>query len=330
MIPFSPSTRQPKRAAWSREKLLHERAIALGFSLEASSRASYSSALQSYLTFCHAHTLPIQPTADTLSFFVVYMSHHINPRSVSTYLSGICSQLEPYYPEIREIRNQRIVTRTLRGCMKMRAIPTSRKRPIARDELSKAIPTDPRPPHDDLLFAAILLTSFHGLMRLGENVWPDSHQLQDYRKVIMRSSVDVLDSSYSFTLPGHKADHQFEGNTVIIQKLNTPDDPHSVFRQYLHSRDSRFPHNPELWLREDGSIPTRNWFIPRLKRLFAGNVGGHSLRSGGATALALAGIPPHIIQAIGRWASDAFQAYIRKHPSILAAMIYNRNQTNQA
>jgi len=67
---------------------------------------------------------------------------------------------------------------------------------------------------------------------------------------------------------------------------------------------------------------TRSWFIRRLRHHFSSDVGGHSLRSGGATALAEAGVPPHIIQAIGRWASDAFQIYIRKHPVLLAAMLY--------
>jgi hypothetical protein len=302
--------------------LLHERAIALGFSLEASSRASYSSALQSYLSFCKSHGFDIKPTPDTLSFYTVFMSHHINPRSVSTYLSGICSQLEPYFPEVREVRTSKLVTKTLRGCTKMRAIPTKRKRPLGREELVNAIVSHPHPSFDDSLFAAILLTSFHGLMRLGESVWPDNQSLQDYRKVILRSSVHVASQSFSFTLPGHKADRLFEGNKVIIQKVNTHDDPHSAFTSYIRRRDAKFPHNPELWLREDGSIPTRSWFMKRLRHLFPGNVGGHSLRAGGATALALAGIPPHIIQAIGRWSSNAFQIYIRQHPMVLAALLY--------
>lgn len=40
-------------------------------------------------------------------------------------------------------------------------------------------------------------------------------------------------------------------------------------------------------------------------------VGTHSFRSGGASALSRAGAPPWLIQAIGRWKSDAYKAYVR-------------------
>ena len=44
----------------------------------------------------------------------------------------------------------------------------------------------------------------------------------------------------------------------------------------------------------------------------------HSLRIGGASALAAAGVPDYIIQTMGRWESLAFLMYIR-----LASSAYN-------
>jgi len=85
---------QPAQLAWSLEKLRHERAIAIGCTIEPRTAAAYSSALHSYLTFCSLHNLPCEPTPDSLSFFVVYMSYHIKPKSVENYLTGICNQLE--------------------------------------------------------------------------------------------------------------------------------------------------------------------------------------------------------------------------------------------
>ncbi|KAL1942047.1 hypothetical protein VTO73DRAFT_6577 [Trametes versicolor] len=61
-----------QRQRGGRDKLaVHERAIALGHALDKST--TYSSALNSYLTFCKIHSFPVDPTPDTLSFFVTFM-----------------------------------------------------------------------------------------------------------------------------------------------------------------------------------------------------------------------------------------------------------------
>ncbi|KAL1695678.1 hypothetical protein GGG16DRAFT_31373, partial [Schizophyllum commune] len=243
------------------------------------------------------HDFPITPTTDTLSFYVVFMSRHLKPKTVGVYLSGICNQLEPFYPNVRELRNSRIVSRTLTGCKKLYGSEERRKRALTRDELRALHPTySSAIAHDDMLFWAILLTGFHALMRLGELVCPDREALRDYRKIIMRSSVNISPTSFDFYLPGHKADRLFEGNRILLEKLDDLDDPYRAFKAYLNSRDTLFPYHAELWLRADGSVPTRGWFIRRLHHHFPTDVAGHSLRSGGATAMAEAGTPLHLIQ----------------------------------
>ena len=77
------------RTAWTKEHLVCKHAITLGHSIELLTCATYLSALQSYLTFCKLYNLLIEPTADTLSFYTIYMCHHIQPRSVASYLLGI-------------------------------------------------------------------------------------------------------------------------------------------------------------------------------------------------------------------------------------------------
>ena len=39
----------------------------------------------------------------------------------------------------------------------------------------------------------------------------------------------------------------------------------------------------------------------------------HSLRIGGATHLSAGGASPEVLQREGRWASDAYKAYVRSH-----------------
>ena len=91
--------------------------------------------------FVRMHNFPIDPTPDTLSFFTVYMSHHIKPSSVDNYLSGICQQLEPYFPSVRKARKSMICTRTLTGCKRLRGVPTKRKCALSMELLSNTIPT---------------------------------------------------------------------------------------------------------------------------------------------------------------------------------------------
>jgi hypothetical protein len=68
------------------ERLRHERALALGEAIDLSTRKSYGSALNSYLNFVLLHHLPIEPTDDILSLYVVWTAHYIKPDSVDSYL----------------------------------------------------------------------------------------------------------------------------------------------------------------------------------------------------------------------------------------------------
>lgn len=255
------------------------------------------------------------------------MSHHISPRTVDSYLSGICNQLESFYPDVRKIRNAPIVCRTLAGMKRLRNREVKRRRPISIDDIRRmADLLRASGDHDDMLFLAQVLTGFFALMRCGEMVWPDSVAKQDERKLSWRHTVRMTDNAHEFLLPGHKADRFFEGSRIIVQSLRAAEDPHIAFSSYLESRDARFRYKPELWLREDGSVPTYSWFRKRLASFFPGDdfIGGQSLRAGGATRLAELGATDDRIQAAGRWSSDAFRIYIRKNPIVLQSLIVDR------
>lgn len=323
-------TRQPTRAPWSHERLVHERAVALGNALDKSTFKTYGSALNSYLAFVKNHNLPVKPTEDTLSFFTVYMSHHINPRSVNSYLSGIVHQLEPYFPSVRAARNSRLVSKTLAGCMRRHSSPTQRKSALTLDDLGVVInhyrhSTD----HDDRLFVAMLVTGFFALMRLGELTFSDDTSLHNWRKVIRRASVKVSDSQYEFHLPAHKADKFFEGNRIVVRAQQYRHNPLEHFSSYLESRDRLHPLASPLWITKDGKVPSRSFFMSRLRLFFSKRIAGQSMRAGGATSLAEHGVSPSLIQAMGRWSSSAFLVYIRKNPAIIQGMLYARNNNNE-
>jgi hypothetical protein len=316
--------RQRKRERWSIERLRHERALALGEAIDLSTRKNYGSALNSYLNFILLHELPVEPTEDTLSLYIVWASSYIRPDSVETYLSGISHQLEPHFPDVRRARASYLVKRTLRGCKRLRGSPVQRKRALTLEDIGRVITYYASSTlHDDILFVCMLLTGFFALMRLGELAFPDDESIRDWRKVIRRDSVRLTSEQYGFLLPHHKADRYFQGNQVIVRKDQFQHDPLAIFISYLTSRDRLFPFSTPLWITSQGHVPTRSFFTHRLRLFFNKSVGGQSMRAGGATSLAEYGIPPSIIQPLGRWSSEAFLCYIRKSPVLIQALLYS-------
>lgn len=324
MIRGTTQSKQPVREAWTLERLQLERSLALGCAIESTTASAYDSHLNSYLNFCRLHHREVEPTADTLSFFVVWLSHHIEPRSVDSYLSGIVNRLETHFPHVREIRTSLLVTRTLKGCKRRLSKPVQRKQPLTLDDLTLVVNTfASSTEYDDTLFVAMLVTGFKSLQRLAELCWPNAKRHQSYRKVALRHSLMLSATSASYTLPHHKTSTLGVGCEILVMaEPESRANPLALLQRYVRARDSRFPHHPHLWLTTSGTIPTRAWFMRYLRRFFPPTISGHSMRAGGATALAATGVAPALIQAAGRWSSDEFQKYIRKHPYLLHLLLH--------
>jgi len=112
---ITPMSLQPHREPWTLERLNYERSILLGMSIDTSTARTYPSALNSYLTFCKLHGLLVEPTPQTLSYYITFQSFFINPKSVDSYLSGIANQLKPFFPDVRKNCTSQLVARTLAG-----------------------------------------------------------------------------------------------------------------------------------------------------------------------------------------------------------------------
>ena len=322
---FLPSSRQPHRQPWTLETFVRKRAYAISNSLDLSTRRTYSSALNSWIAFINMHAFSIEPTEDTLSFFIVYMSHHIEPRSVKSYLSGLVQQLETNFPSIHDIRSSPLITKVLKGCMKLKSKPIRRMEALAIEDLHFLNEKFcHKQTHDNLLFAALLFTEFFGLLRLGDMTFPDDPNIREWRKISRRTTLRIDCLHYSFLLPSHKADKIFEGNKVLIRAFDSNTiDPTPVFVRYITSRDLLFPAASPLWLTSEGTVPTRSFFMTRFRLFFFKSYGGASMRAGGATHLAILGTSSKVIRALGRWSSEAWELYIRLHPTLLHALLHH-------
>ena len=173
----------------------------------------------------------------------------------------------------------------------------------------------------------MLITGFFGLLRLGELTFPNDTSLHNWKKATRRNTVRITDSQYEFLLPGHKANRFFKGNKIIILAKHFGLHPSKHFSDYIASRDHLHPIASALWLTEAGNVPTCSFFISCLGLFFGNDVAGQSMRAGGATTLAEHRVSPAIIQAAGRWASQAFLVYIRKNPALLQGFLYANART---
>ncbi len=81
-----------------------------------------------------------------------------------------------------------------------------------------------------------------------------------------------------------------------------------------------------LFMLEDGSVFTKVDFVSRLRSslsqigLESSEYAGHSFRIGAATTAAECGMEDSTIKMLGRWASDAFQVYVKTPRVKLAAL----------
>lgn len=289
-----------------------------------STKSKYRCALLSFLNFCHSVSISPFPSQQSLIWYISYscrtISHRtgrpISPRTIKAYLSGIASAFSKSVPGITDITNSKAVRDVLKGCKRQFSTPVLRKEPLCMQDLARVYSTMTNG-FDDTLFFAMLVSGFHALHRLGEITVPDNAKALDERKVIRRTSLfmSACGGFLRYTLPYNKSDPFFLGSTVILSKCQVAGAcPVEAMLRYLKLRDVYFLTSPFLFLNSKGRHPSRAWFLSKFRLYFSKEKSGHSMRSGGASALARAGFPLDYIQDIGRWSSEAFKTYVRDHP----------------
>jgi hypothetical protein len=227
-------------------------------SIERSTAKGYATGARDYINFCLTHSLSLNPTPQTLSRYIAYTSQFIS--SGPKYLTGARHFLADLYPDFEHNRAHPLVQATIAGAKKIRADPVKRKLPLRPSHLEAfrcvALRTGS---YDDLLFAVLLSCCFYACHRSGELVWQNQKQLQDWRKVIKRASLHFSDGRAGYRLPYHKADRFYRGTDVLFIHQDVAD-PVTLLQEYATLRDARHGGKTALFLRENGTIPTRSWF----------------------------------------------------------------------
>ena len=161
-----------------------------------------------------------------------------------------------------------------------------------------------------LMLKAAILTAFFGLLRVSEYTCPSSVSFcADLQLSPASVSINFYRGLAYLDLHASKTDPFRAGVTVRIGRTGGHLCPLLALLRYLVARPAvRGP----LFMFSNGRFLTRQHVSALLKNCLGAQitVDTHSLRIGGASALAAAHTPDSIIQLLGRWRSDAFRNYI--------------------
>ncbi|OBZ73566.1 hypothetical protein A0H81_06525 [Grifola frondosa] len=113
------------------------------------------------------------------------------------------------------------------------------------------------------------------------------------------------------------------GEDVFWARQEGPTDPQAALENHLMVNNPAAT-EPLFGYKHQGSVRplTRAFFLSHLSKA-AERAGlqplqGHGLRIGGTLEYLLRGVPFDVVKSKGRWASDAFTLYLRRHAEIMA------------
>lgn len=217
------------------------------------------------------------------------------------------------------------VRATLAGLQHTLAKPRIRKEPITADMLSALVDSlGSAPTLADIRLVAISLLAFSAFLRYDE--------LAKLRCCDIR----FAPQSMSVHISSSKTDQYREGASVLVARTGSPTCPVAMLERYFAlaglEHSSKLPlfrgvvHSKNgVRLRASGSLSytrMRELLLGKLSQLGfdAKQFGLHSLRAGGATAAANAGVADRLFKRHGRWRSEsAKDGYVKDSiPSLMS------------
>ena len=215
------------------------------------------------------------------------------------------------------ISGSSFVRATLAGLKRQLAKPRVRKEPVTIDMLRSLVASlGDSPSLADVRLASCALLSFAAFLRFDE------------LSKLRCSDVSFTSEGLTIFIQSSKTDQFRQGDSVLVSRTDTPTCPVSMLNRYvaLASLDMR----SDLYLfrgivhtkkgeslRASGSLSytrMRELFLAKLNELGfdSKQFGLHSLRSGGASAAANAGVPDRLFKRHGRWKSEtAKDGYVK-------------------
>ena len=296
--------------------------------LAPSTRKAYASGQRKFVEFCrqagklHSNGSPCPADEWTLCLFVSFLADLIQHSSIKVYFSAVRSlHIEQGFPD--PLLNCLRLQRVLRGVKRSQGSPAAQRLPITDSLLLVIHRALDLKFFDHCAFWAVCMLGYFGFLRAAEFTVPN---LASFSPAIHLSVADItVDSRQSPTclrvrIKALKTDLLRQGCHIHIGLGRAPLCAVHALLAYLSVRGNV---SGPLFLLANGQPLSRAILTDWLRQIFStagieGNFSSHSFRIGAATVAARNGIPDHLIQALGRWTSNAYQLYIRTPSEALA------------
>lgn len=267
---------------------------------------------------------------ETLCLFAAWLQlRKIAAETIKKYLFAVQSlhvdeglpKFWPLYPRLR---------RLIDGARNLgESTPSAPRDPVTPAMLSAFAhyaKTNPGP--QSVLFWAAFSTAFFGLFRAGELTIANAVDFDPSRHFTVKDLTlpppDEAGDVYArLRLKYSKTDPERKGVDVDLPHLDDIVCPHCALRELALARSASGPDAPLFAHVPSGAPLLKSEFSDALAAWLRASgfpskaALPHSFRIGGATLAHESGLPDHAIQNLGRWASSAFQVYIRAAPTLV-------------
>ena len=296
-----------------------------------STRGTYSTGLFAFHLFCDLknieehHRAPANPTV--LVSFIAVLAGTYAGSTIKNFIYGVRTWHIIHGSTWNVDANQLQALLTAGRRLTPAEAKKEEKAPWSVEYLEKICQGLKPTSSKDIAILACLTTAFWGTARLGEVTVPDTKSFKPSIHV-KPSDVrhDIPDQNglkqTEFNLPWTKAAME-KGEKIYWAQQDGISNPRAALISHL--RINKPPANGHLFAYKFGKgfkPLTRDAFLKRVHQVAKANnlppMPGHGIRVGSTLEYLLRGIPFEVVKAKGRWKSDAFRLYLRKHAQIMA------------
>ncbi|KAK0216607.1 hypothetical protein EDD85DRAFT_782050 [Armillaria nabsnona] len=323
--PICPRTTAPHLTDDDLLRIFH----VLSFSWADKTLETYGSGLLLYHVFCDIRNIPEDSrclaSPDIISSFLATMAGNYASSTLSNYLHGL--RAWHILHGLPWLVNEAETTNIIIAAVHLQP-PRSRKKPrllytcdtlvALLHHLDLSLPLD-------AAVAACLTMTFYSAAHLGEFTLttlgcfdPDVHcKRSNMRKVRDRNNLEQT----VFFIPKTKTSPH--GEDVFWATQEGLSDPQALLDNHFNVNNPPLSQPIFSYTRNGKLRPlTKPAFLARLHKAFKDAklepLQGHGIRIGSTLEYLLCGIPFDVVKTLGRWKSDTFILYLRKHAQILA------------